>query len=247
LTLDEDLAKIIASANARFEAGGRFVDGEAPAPSSQDLNAERLERRAKAMAANGWERRVLALVTGKASTAYEETRASAYLNAMRSVDTDDGGIVVLAGNVGSGKTAAAARWSYTRTRNAPRFLRSSEFFRSSRYLRDDAGDSVRDDLLRQQALVLDDVGAEYADANGNYRVDLDELIDRFYADRRVLVMTTNIAYATPEQRERAKASGVAVDENAATFVDRYGERVTDRLRECGRWVDAATASMRRRS
>ena len=101
-------------------------------------------------------------------------------------------------------------------------------------------------ILRSKALVLDDVGAEYADANGNYRVDLDELIDRFYADARVLVITTNLVYATPAQRDRAAAESAGIDRQAPTFADRYGERVTDRIRECGRWVSSRAASMRGR-
>ena len=239
--LDDEISTIMA------RIGARVVD--APEPTQAERDTERVkaqaDRRVKAMMAIGWERRPLALAR---DAAYDEARATAYLSAMRAVDArKDGGIVVLAGNPGSGKTAAAARWAFTRERDAPRFMRAAEFFRSSRYTRGDEGDrtATRDDVLRSRALVLDDAGAEYADANGSYRVDLDELIDRFYADARVLVITTNIVYATPAQRDAAKGRG-GVSE-APTFLDRYGERVTDRIRECGRWVSSAAASQRGRS
>lgn len=198
---------------------------------------ERHRRRIKAMFSLGWERRAMGLADGPD---FDESRAGAYLTALRAIE-DGGGIVVLAGNPGSGKTAAAARWGIE-CGWAPRFLRAAEYFRWSRY-----DHEKRDELFKSQSLVLDDVGAEYADPNGSYRVDLDELVDRFYADRRTLVMTTNIAYATPDQRARLKASGVAVKDDAPTFVERYGERVTDRIRECGKWVDSSTASMRRKA
>lgn len=228
--LNDDITTILDRMSANLPAGD--------ASRESDRNAERLERRARAMASKGWESRPLKLIR---SDAYDEGKASAYLSAMRASDTEDGGIVVLAGNPGSGKTAAAARWAYTRDSYAPRFLRAAEFFRWSRY-----DHEKRDAVLSELALVLDDAGAEYADAGGSYRVDLDELIDRFYGNRRVLVITTNIAYATPEQRDRLAAGGVKVDAGAPTFVERYGERVTDRVRECGRWVDSASVSMRRR-
>lgn len=201
---------------------------------------ERHRRRLRAMRSLGWERRALDLANGPN---FDEERVAPYLTALRAIDETEeaGGIVVLAGNPGSGKTAAAARWGLFGG-CAPRFLRAAEYFRWSRY-----DHEKRDELFRASTLVLDDVGAEYADPNGSYRVDLDELVDRFYADKRTLVMTTNIAYATPDQRARLKASGVAVKDDAPTFVDRYGERVTDRIRECGKWVDSSTASMRRKA
>lgn len=221
-----------------FEAiAKRWIDRSSvvdapPAPTDDD----RAKRRVRAMKSAGFETRALALAT---STAYDEARASGYLAALRNLDAKPG-VAVLAGNPGVGKTAAVARWAYTRASAAPRFLRAAEFFRSSRYGNDlPEGVESRDELLRRPALVLDDVGAEYADANGNYRVDLDELVDRFYADSRILIITTNIVYATPKQRDAAKG-----DPSAVTFAERYGERITDRLRECGVWVSSAAASMR---
>lgn len=234
-TLDEDLQNILQRAAANLPA-----TPPPPPPPADDRSA----RRIRALIAIGWERRALNLASGPD---YDVGRAIGYLDAMHAIDTVEGGIAVLAGNPGAGKTAAAARWAITRQRNAPRFLRAAEFFRWSRY--DGKGEEAgrRDALLREPALVLDDAGAEYADQGGSYRVDLDELIDRFYSDNRVLVITTNMIYGTPAQRDAAKKADPSVDESLPTFVERYGERVTDRIRECGKWVSSAAKSMRRRA
>lgn len=240
--LDEILARATAAVDARAPAspvGG----GHAP----EDARARRL----RALSAAGWEAKALRIAS---SGDYDEGRAAGYLASMRALDEGStGGVIVLSGNPGSGKTAAAARWALTRPgvvrgqRFAPvRFLRAAEFFRSSRYQRreDDPATATRDEIMRYPALVLDDIGAEYADASGSYRVDFDELVDRYYADDRALIITTNLLYSSPERRAELKASGVSVDESAQTFEERYGDRVADRIRGCGRWVSSATASMR---
>lgn len=247
-TIDNDIESILARATAAVDAR----DTTAQAPPQVGMVDEARARRLRALKASGWEAKPLR-IAGAAD--YDESRASSYLDAIRALDdTRTGGVVVLAGNPGSGKTAAAARWALGRPNAAagprfapPWFLRAAEFFRSSRYERGDGDDRpTRSEILRYQALVLDDIGAEYADASGNYRVDFDELVDRYYADDRVLVITTNLLYSSPEARTRLKAKGVTVDETAPTFSERYGERVADRIRECGRWVGSSSASMRRR-
>lgn len=131
-----------------------------------------------------------------------------------------GNIAVLAGAVGCGKTTAAAWWALQQP-YAPEFLRATAFAASSRYDRD-----ARDRWERAPGLVLDDLGAEYADAKGSFRVDLDELVDVFYGDKRSLIITTNCS--------------------ADEFRVRYGERVVDRLRECGTWLAVVGPSLRTR-
>lgn len=249
--LANDLDSILARANAAFERRGPVAE-PAPivpiAPTDDERQAEHVARRVKALTATGWEARPLRVAR---SPGYDEARVADYLEALRELDaTDAGGVVVLAGQPGSGKTAAAARWALGRPNAAvaarfvpPLFLRAAAFFRSSRYKADGEGLS-RDEILGQRALVLDDAGAEYADGGGNYRVDLDELVDKFYSDERILVLTTNIVYASPKARASLKAKGATVDETAPTFADRYGERIVDRLRECGRWVSSGAGSMR---
>lgn len=139
---------------------------------------------------------------------------------LRDACGDDVGIVVISGPKGVGKTVAATWWAAQR-RDRVQFVRASALLASSRYDRE-----ARDDLL-SSALVLDDLGAEYADPKGSFAADLDELVDVFYASMRPLLITTNC------DRE--------------TFKDRYGERIADRLRECGRWISVTGESMRRRT
>ncbi len=137
---------------------------------------------------------------------------------------DKGGIAVLSGVTGAGKTVAAAWYVYqivvTEQRWAFPFIRAAELATLSRY------GGERDKYLDAERLVIDDLGSEYLDAKGSFLVDLDELVDRFYAGKRHLVITTNCT--------------------KATFKKRYGERITDRLRECGTWI-AVTGESRRKT
>jgi DNA replication protein DnaC len=136
-------------------------------------------------------------------------------------DTKADSVLVLSGPPGCGKTTAAARWALSKYW-PPKFLRATAFASSSRY-----DQERRDGWLKAEALVLDDLGAEYADAKGNFLVDLDELVDTFYGDKRPLLITTNCT--------------------AEEFKKRYGNRVVDRLRECGSWFSASNPSLRRKS
>jgi DNA replication protein DnaC len=131
------------------------------------------------------------------------------------------GILVLAGPKGCGKTVAAARWALAQPIGKfPLFVRAATFATSSRY-----GEEHRR-FVDSPDLVLDDLGAEYVDAKGSFLTDLDELVDTFYgAKRRRLLITTNIR----------------VDD----FARRYGERITDRLRERGQWFESGGESLRK--
>jgi DNA replication protein DnaC len=129
-------------------------------------------------------------------------------------------ILILSGPPGCGKTTAAAWWGLQRT-NAPSFMRATSFAASSRYDRE-----ARAEWRNAGCLVLDDLGSEYADTKGNFLVDLDELVDTFYGDRKPLLITTNCT--------------------ADEFKKRYGQRITDRLRECGSWASVSEASLRKK-
>ncbi len=161
----------------------------------------------------GWPRR--ALHAAKTADVARPTIAR-----MLSNDFAKSNIVVLSGPAGCGKTVAAARWAID-SGKIVRFVRASTFAASSRY---DA--ELRSLWYDAEALVLDDLGAEYLDAKGSFLVDLDELIDTFYGDVRPLAITTNCM--------------------AARFEERYGERVQDRLRECAAWFSVSGESMRRK-
>jgi DNA replication protein DnaC len=127
-------------------------------------------------------------------------------------------MIVLSGPAGCGKTVAAVWWAWHKA-PWPMFLRSTTLAASSRYDREE-----RASWLGAKSLVLDDLGTEYADSKGNYQVDLDELFDVFYGDRKPLIITTN---CTKDE-----------------FAQRYGARVMDRLRECGSWASIKGESLR---
>jgi DNA replication protein DnaC len=133
----------------------------------------------------------------------------------------DRNIIVVSGAPGCGKTVGAAWWALRR-KTSTKFVRASTFAAASRYDRQE-----RTVWLKASALVLDDAGAEYSDAKGSLMVDLDELLDTFYGDRRPLLITTNCS--------------------VADFKTRYGERITDRLRECGRWISVDGGSLRKKT
>lgn len=131
---------------------------------------------------------------------------------------EDKSILVLSGPAGCGKTVAAAWWAI-RQNWAPAFVRASTFAASSRYDRE-----TREEWFDAPALVLDDLGTEYLDVKGSFLVDLDELLDVFYGNAKPLLITTNA--------------------DVIAFKTRYGERVSDRVRECGSWFAMRDASMR---
>lgn len=146
---------------------------------------------------------------------------------IRAWDPKRENVLVLSGSKGIGKTVAATwwalRWAVQRD-SAPAFARAATFAASSRYDRDSDG---RERWLRAAALVFDDMGAEFADAKGSLLVDLDELIDVFYGDRKPLLITTNCPHTA--------------------FAARYGERIVDRIRECGVFFEWSGPSLRGRS
>lgn len=143
-------------------------------------------------------------------------RASDWLGAHRS-----DGIVVFSGPAGVGKTVAAC-WIANRFSSVPLFMRASEFATTSRYDQD-----ARENWQGRRAMILDDLGAEYLDPKGSFLVDLDELVDHYYASKRYLIITTNC--------------------DKATFKNRYGERIVDRLAEAGTWIAVPGTSRRRKA
>lgn len=137
-------------------------------------------------------------------------------------------LLVLAGGTGAGKTTAATWVALKGQDPRPGFLRVNELERRGRYDK-----KLGAWLEERTSLVIDDVGAEYLDGKGAFRSLMDEVVDTFYADRRTLVMTTNLRprRAGPDEQEQ--------------FLERYGERVWSRMNEAGTWGDCGTRDLRK--
>ncbi len=129
-----------------------------------------------------------------------------------------GGIVVLSGPVGVGKTVAAC-WLALQREGLAAFVPVAELASTSRY---DEEACAR--WRTGHALIIDDLGAEYLDAKGSLVADIDAIVDRFYSSCGWLCITTNL---TP-----------------ADFHLRYGARLVDRIREAGHWISIAGPSRR---
>ena len=83
-------------------------------------------------------------------------------------------------------------------------------------------------LAQVSLMVLDDLGIEYLDKNGNFLQRLDEIMDERYSNYRKTIITTNL--------------------NSEDFKARYGERIADRIREGfghgGAFMELSDKSMR---
>tara|TARA_Y100000310_G_scaffold342879_1_gene448022 strand:+ start:1593 stop:2297 length:705 start_codon:yes stop_codon:yes gene_type:complete len=137
--------------------------------------------------------------------------------------------LVLSGGKGTGKSTGAAVWLYDNvpiegspTYNTRYWWSGTRIARTNGYAKD------FEKMLQHKFMVIDDLGVEYLDKNGNFLQRLDELIDERYANFKRTIITTNL--------------------NVGAFQKRYGERVTDRLREGfahgGGFYEIADDSMR---
>lgn len=140
-------------------------------------------------------------------------------------------ILALSGPPGIGKTTAAAWWLLEGHRRsstdwvqttADRFVTAAELARWPRY---DEG-RMRD-LSRARALVIDDLGVEYADKRGAFTSMVDEVINLRYGNELPTLITTNLP--------------------GAEFKARYGERLADRIREVGEFMELPGESLRRKA
>lgn len=153
---------------------------------------------------------------------------------LRAAQSFEGLLLLLAGDVGVGKSMAAAAWLLAaylpggpgRPAETPRkkldvlWLSAARLARYPRY--DDEKMGI---LLNANRLVIDDLFTEYADTNGSFITTLDEVINDRLGNGLPTVMTTN---ATGE-----------------TFKARYGERIADRIREGNGFIRLAGESLRR--
>jgi hypothetical protein len=128
-------------------------------------------------------------------------------------------VVILGGEVGTGKTVAAC-WALAEPRvKTGLFVRAVKMARWERYDAD-----AMDDLLRPALLVIDDLGGEFNDAKGNFLAIFEEVMTDRVENKRRTIITTNL--------------------DVVAFRGRYGDRQLDRCRELGRYEWFGGASMR---
>jgi len=139
--------------------------------------------------------------------------------------------LVLSGGKGTGKSTGAAVWLYDNVppNGSPSYA-TRYWWSGTRIARTNGYAKEFEKMLQHKFMVIDDLGVEYLDKNGNFLQRLDELIDERYSNFRRTIITTNL--------------------NVEAFQKRYGERVTDRMREGfaygGGFYEIADDSMRAR-
>lgn len=149
---------------------------------------------------------------------------------MQRYQSGESNIMVLAGGVGVGKTVAAA-WLMMQlppnqhgSYGVRRFRHISEICEVGLY--GDAEERAeRQTVKRSQVLVLDDVGTEHL--TDTFRTLFDGLMNARYEDTGATIITTNL----PSEK----------------FLERYGQRIYDRLCGRGEWYEIAHESLRRKS
>lgn len=129
--------------------------------------------------------------------------------------------LVLAGSVGVGKSVAAA-YAMSRRKGFCRFVSASSLPDISRF--DEA--AMREKRLAYDCslLVLDDLGTEYGDAKGWFHSVLEPLLVDRHGNKRRTIITCNLP--------------------TEAFVQRYGERIADRIAGSGMFVRFGGPSLR---
>jgi|TARA_R110000744_G_scaffold13121_2_gene38440 DNA replication protein DnaC len=146
------------------------------------------------------------------------------------LDPKEAWCLILSGGKGTGKSTAAAVWLYENVppEGAPTY-QTRYWWNGTRIARTNGYAKDFEKMMQSKLMVIDDLGIEYLDKNGNFLQRLDELLDERYSNFRKTIITTNL--------------------NADAFKDRYGERVADRMREGFTWgggfIELADDSMRK--
>jgi DNA replication protein DnaC len=209
---------------ARFEA--MMASARASAATDEDrlLDGERAAAAERAARQRDAEALTNAGVPERQRRVLADLRDTPAVLSVREWQASDHCALVLSGGVGTGKSIAAAAWLLETVRSLPSGLRSRRWWKAFDLCRLGQFADELGDLCRVRSLVIDDLGGEYADKSGSFATTLTWLVDARYEHNRRIVMTTNL--------------------EAAAFRARYGERIYDRLRECGAWVAVGGPSMR---
>lgn len=177
-----------------------------------------------------------------------EVKSTTATEAVECFLSDERSLLVLSGTRGCGKTFAASwgcdhwceryavkhavenwdRWEEPYGFGAkvgplryPEFLfiDVSKLTRLSRY-----SDKDMAKVENPRLLVIDDLGVEYLDDKGSFLSTIDGIINSRYASTKKTVITTNLP--------------------STKFKERYGERIADRIRESGQFVEISDKSLR---
>jgi DNA replication protein DnaC len=164
---------------------------------------------------------------------------TASLEAAKAHRSSEETFLLLLGGAGAGKSVAASwslsdvLWPQVATnphvdghvlRRKALFVRAAELSRVTASDYDEDAKGFLEKCMGVPWLVVDDLGAERAWDGWLSRID--ELVDARYGDRRKTIITSNL--------------------DAASFKQRYGERIADRIRHDGRIVSAGKDSLRRK-
>jgi len=121
--------------------------------------------------------------------------------------------LILSADKGAGKSTAAAYWlskmveeTASMPDKPPTFWRTGPGLARINNYNDDW-----DSAMMAKYMVLDDLGVEYLDKNGNFLTRLDELLYTRHNEYLRTIITTNL--------------------NGGDFKTRYGERIRDRVKE----------------
>lgn len=139
------------------------------------------------------------------------------------------GIYILSGKPGIGKTYAVCRGllifcyggegkSYPRSGVFASIGEVLEAFRKET--------SLKEKILNVRLLAIDDLGCEYADKNSYNNFIIDEIFNHLYAHSRFCLITTNLT--------------------VAQFKSKYSERLVDRVREFGKFIEIEDINYRRK-
>ena len=144
------------------------------------------------------------------------------LELVRKFLASDRDILVLSGTRGTRKSGSAC-WALTQ--RAGLFVTANDL---SRIARSRAEDVQRKERLTHTCalLVIDDLGTEYNDDKGWFTHLLNDVVNDRYSNCLKTILVTNL------EPERFKTT--------------YGERVADRIRECGTFETIGGASVRGR-
>lgn len=158
-----------------------------------------------------------------ASVYDKEPQSCDALAAVRTFLKSDRTMLVLSGGVGLRKTGSAC-WALTQKPGT--FIVADDMIRCSAS-RDPDDVTMWRRCRGTQLLVVDDLGGEYVDDKGFRIAQVNGLVDYRYGHKLKTIITTNLDWAT--------------------FASTYRDRVADRIKESGRWVNLGGESIRRRA